>query len=77
MSFLPLKAPMFFAKKKDGTCINYGGSNNVKMKKKCSLSMIDYLFNPLQEAVIFSKNDMSLGYYQLRIRGKVRIKKRT
>ena len=62
---------MLFVKKKDGTlrmCIDYRGLNDVTVKNKYPLPMIDELFDQLQGAVVFSKFDLRQGYYQLRIK---------
>jgi hypothetical protein len=39
----------------------------VTIKNKYSLSLIDDLFDQLNGAKVFSKIDLRLGYYQLRI----------
>jgi len=61
---------VLFVKKKDGTlslCIDYRQLNMVTIKNKYSLSLIDDLFDQLNGAKVFSKIDLRLGYYQLRI----------
>ena len=61
---------MLFVKKKDGTlrlCIDYRQLNMVTIKNKYSFSLIDDLFDQLKGAKVFSKIDLRLGYYQLRI----------
>ena len=62
---------MLFVKNKDGTlrlCIDYKQLNKVNIKNKNPLSRIDNLFDQLQGAAVFSKNDLRSGYYQLKIR---------
>ena len=54
-------APLLFVKKKDGTlrmCINYRELNKVTIKSKYPLPIIDYLFNQLKGAAVFSKIDL-------------------
>jgi hypothetical protein len=61
---------VLFVKKKDGTlrlCIDYRQLNMVTIKNKYSFSLIDDLFDQLKGAKVFSKIDLRLGYYQLRI----------
>ena len=60
-----------FVKRKDGSlrmCIDYTMLNSVAVKNKYPLPRIDDLFDQLQSARVFSKIDLRLGYYQLRIR---------
>jgi hypothetical protein len=59
-------------KKKDGTlrlCIDSRQLNKVMVKNKYPLPWIDYLFNQLKGAKVFSKIDLRSGIYQMRIRG--------
>jgi hypothetical protein len=61
------------AKKKDGTlrmCIDYRGLNNLTVKNKYPLPLIDELFDQLQGSQYFSKLDLWQGYDQVRIREK-------
>ncbi|KAG8474923.1 hypothetical protein CXB51_031618 [Gossypium anomalum] len=70
-SFSPWGAPVLFVKKKDGTmrlCIDYRQLNKVTIKNKYPLPRIDDLFDQLKGASVFSKIDLRLGYYQLRVR---------
>ena len=65
-------APVLFFKKKDGSlrlCIDYRQLNKVTIKNKYPLPRIDNLFDQLQGESYFSKIDLRLGYYQLRVRG--------
>jgi hypothetical protein len=66
----PWAAPILFVEKKDGTrrmCIDYRALNEVTIKNKYPLPRIEYLFNQLRGASMFSKIDLRLGYHQLRI----------
>ncbi|XP_071925131.1 transposon Tf2-1 polyprotein [Coffea arabica] len=67
----PWGAPVLFVKKKDGSlrlCIDYRGLNEVTIKNKYPLPLIDSLFDQLQGSVVFSKLDLRQGYYQLKIK---------
>ena len=58
-------------KKKDGSlrmCIDYRSLNEVTIKNKYPLPRIDDLFDQLKDAKYFSKIDLRLGNYQLKIR---------
>ncbi|GKV38840.1 hypothetical protein SLEP1_g46705 [Rubroshorea leprosula] len=63
--------PDLFMKKKDGSlrlCIDYRRLNQVTIKNKYPLPRIDDLFDQLQKARVFSKIDLRLGYYQLKVK---------
>jgi hypothetical protein len=67
----PWGAPVLLVKKKDGSmrlCVDYRALNEVTIKNKYPLPRIDDLFDQLKGAKFFSKIDLRLGYYQLRIR---------
>ncbi|XP_071909779.1 uncharacterized protein [Coffea arabica] len=67
----PWEVTVLFVKKKDGglrLCIDYRGLNEVIIKNKYSLPLIDGLFDQLQGSVVYSKLDLRQGYYQLRIK---------
>nr|XP_027101108.1 uncharacterized protein LOC113720463 [Coffea arabica] len=49
-------------------CIDYRGLNEVTIKNKYPLPLIDSLFDQLQGLVVFSKLDLRQGYYQLKIK---------
>ena len=69
-SVSPWGAPVLFVKKKDGTfrlCIDWQ-LNKVTVCNKYPLLHIDDLFDQLQGAKMFSKIDLYLRYYQLRIK---------
>ena len=70
-SVSPWGAPVLFVKKKDGTlrmCIDYRKINKVTVKNKHSLARIEDLFDQLRGLSVFSKIDLRLGYYQLRVK---------
>ena len=57
--------------KKDGSLrmvVDYRGLNEVTIKNKYPLPMINDLFDRLQGAKVFSKIDLRSGYHQLKIR---------
>ena len=62
---------MLFVKKNDGSlrmCIDYKRLNQVTIKNKYPLPMIDELFDQLQGTKYFSKIDLRSEYHQLRVR---------
>jgi hypothetical protein len=62
--------PFAFVLKNDGTqrlWVDYRALNEVTIKNKYSLPMIDDLFNQLRGACVFSKIDLRSGYHQLKI----------
>jgi hypothetical protein len=62
---------VLFVKKKDGIlrmCIDYRGLNDVIVKNKYPLLMMDELFDQLQEAGCYSKLDLRQGYYQVNVK---------
>jgi hypothetical protein len=66
----PWGAPVIFVLKKDGTqrlCVDYHALNEVTTKNKYLLPRIDYMFDQLRGAGVFSKIDLRLGYHQLKI----------
>ncbi|GKE13965.1 putative reverse transcriptase domain-containing protein, partial [Tanacetum coccineum] len=67
----PWGAPILFVKKKDSSmrmCIDYRELNKATMKNIYPLPRIDDLFDKLQGAMWFSKNDLYSSYHQLRVR---------
>ena len=49
-------------------CVDYRPLNEVTVKNKYPLPRIDILFDQLVGAKFFSKNDLRLGYHQIKIR---------
>ena len=67
----PWGVPVLFVKKKDDTlrmCIDYRQINKVTVKNKYMLPRIEDLFDQLKGASDFSKINLRLGYYQLRVK---------
>jgi hypothetical protein len=67
----PWAVLVLFVEKKEGTkrmCIDYRALNKVTIKNKYPLPRIEYLFDQLRGAGVFSKIDLRSGYHQLRIR---------
>jgi hypothetical protein len=58
-------------KKKDGTlrlCIDFRQLNKVTVKNKYPFPRMDGLFDQLEDAKIFSKIDLRLGYHHVIIK---------
>ena len=49
-------------------CIDYRQINKVIVKNKSLLPRIEDLFDQFEGASVFSKIDLQLGYYQLRVK---------
>lgn len=61
----------FFVGKKDSSlrsCIDYQGINDITIKNKYSLPLIDPTFEPLHQATVFTKLDLRNAYHLIRIR---------
>jgi hypothetical protein len=48
--------------------VDYRSLNEVTIKNKCTLTIIDDLFDQLKGACVFSKIDFRSGYHKLKIR---------
>jgi hypothetical protein len=62
---------VLFVEKKDRTqrmCVDYCSLNEVTVKNKYPLPRIEYLFDQMKGASVFSKIDLRSGYHQLKIR---------
>nr|GFB34977.1 putative reverse transcriptase domain-containing protein [Tanacetum cinerariifolium] len=67
----PWGAPVLFVKKKDGSfrmCIGYRELNKLTVKNRYPQPRIDDVFDQFQGSSVYSKNDLRLGYHQLRVR---------
>ena len=67
----PWGAPVLLVEKKDGSLrmvVYYRALNEVTIKNKYPLPMINDLFDQLQGAKVFSKINLRSGYHQLKIR---------
>jgi hypothetical protein len=49
-------------------CVDYRSHNDVTIKNKYLLPHIEYLFNQMRGARVFSKIDLRSGYHQMKIR---------
>ena len=66
----PWGSPVLLVEKKDGSLrmvVDYRGWNEVTIKNKYPLPMINDLCDQLQGAKVFSKIDLRSGYHQLKI----------
>lgn len=67
----PMGAGFFFVDKKDKTlrpCIDYRGLNEITIKDKYPLPLLDSAFTPLHQATIFTKLDLRNAYHLVRIK---------
>ena len=67
----PVGAGFFFVAKKDHTlrpCIDFRGLNDITIKNKYPLPLIDPSFEPLHKATVFSKLDLRNAYHLIRVR---------
>jgi hypothetical protein len=67
----PCGAPILIVQKKEGSqgvYVDYRSLNDVTVKNKCPLPLIEDLFDQMRGARVFSKIDLRSGYHQMRIR---------
>ena len=71
LSSSPARAPVLFVKKKDGTlrlCVDYRGLNEITIKNRYPLPLIEESLDRIGKAKIYTKLDMRGAYNLIRIK---------